>query len=62
MCGVQVPILLALLEYGFILGMKKYSHKTVGNLDEKILKIDMAFFGISITYFFLFNVIYWGSV
>ena len=59
--GVQIPILLAVLEYGAILGYLKFHEKASGQTKEKIIKkVDMGFFVSSLTYFFLFNVFYWN--
>ena len=71
MIGTQIPILLALVEYGFILYLKKISMKfkdtnemlELGkpkqNLDEKIKMLDFATMIVSFIYFTTFAVIYW---
>ena len=71
MIGAQIPILLALVEYGFVLYLKKISKKVqetnemleLGksnqNLDDKIKKLDYATMIISFIYFIVFTTIYW---
>ena len=71
MIGAQIPILLALVEYGFVLYLKKISKKaqeTNGmlelgksnqNLDDKMKKLDFATMIISFIYFITFAVVYW---
>ena len=71
MIGTQIPILLALVEYGFILYLKKISKKcddkTVmlelgkpkQNLDEKIKKLDFATMIFSFIFFIIFATVYW---
>ena len=71
MIGAQIPILLALVEYGFVLCLKKISKKAeetnemleLGksnqNLDDKIKKLDFATMIISFIYFITFAVVYW---
>ena len=56
MIGTQIPILLALVEYGFILHLKKISKQ---NLDDKIKTLDYATMIISFIYFIVFTTIYW---
>ena len=71
MIGTQVPILLALVEYGFILYLKRIS-KTLEdknenlelgdpkeNLDDNIKKLDFATMIISFLYLTIFSVVYW---
>ena len=71
MIGTQVPILLALVEYGFILYLKRIS-KTLEdqnenlelgdpkeNLDDNIKKLDFATMIISFFYLTTFSVVYW---
>ena len=70
MIGTQIPILLALCEYGFILHLKKIAKKSVDqidmmnldeprpNLDEKIKKLDYAAMIFSLFYFIIFASIY----
>ena len=71
MIGTQVPILLALCEYGFVLHLKKISKKADNqvrsmmdpdvprqNLDEKIKKLDYASMIFSFVYFIIFALIY----
>ena len=71
MIGTQVPILLALVEYGFILYLKKTSktfedknkNLEVGdpkeNLDDNIKKLDFVTMIISFFYLTTFSVVYW---
>ena len=71
MIGTQIPILLALVQYGFILYLKKISMKfedtnemlELGKpkqkLDDKIKMLDFATMIISFIYFTTFAVIYW---
>ena len=71
MIGTQIPILLALVEYGFILYLKKMSKKFQNknvrleldkpkkNLDDKIKTLDFAIMIISFIYFIMFAAIYW---
>ena len=71
MIGTQVPILLALVEYGFILYLKRISktfedkneNLEVGdlkeNLDDNIKKLDFATMIISFFYLTIFSVVYW---
>ena len=58
MIGAQIPILLALLEYGFILYLKKIQIQS--NLDKKIKKLDFAAMIFSLFYFLSFASVYWG--
>ena len=70
MIGTQVPILLALCEYGFVLHLKKIFKKADNqihamdpdvpgqNLDEKIKKLDYASMIFSFVYFIIFALIY----
>ena len=71
MIGTQIPILLALVEYGFILYLKKISmkfedtngilelEKPTQKLDDKIKTLDFATMIISFIYFTTFAIIYW---
>ena len=71
MIGAQIPILLALVEYGFVLYLKKISKKFENKtemlelgkpkqtLDDKIKKLDFATMIISFVYFITFASIYW---
>ena len=63
MFGSQFPILLALLEYGFVLYLKKvvkisYQDEAM-KFEEKIKMLDMATMIFSICFFMLFASIYW---
>ena len=69
MMGTQIPMLLALTEYGFVLYWKKVAKKTNqvqqkdGNdlgsvLDEKIKKLDLISMISSFLYFILFTLFY----
>ena len=70
MIGTQAPILLALVEYGFILFLKKISNKVEDkkellntetqkqNLDAKIKKLDFATMIFSFLGFIIFVSIY----
>ena len=70
MIGSQIPILIALLEYGFILFLKKISNKVEDkkesmntetqkqNLDAKIKKLDFATMIFSFLAFIIFVTIY----
>ena len=71
MIGTQVPILLALIEYGFILYQKRTSktfedkneNLEMGdlkeNLDNNIKKLDFTTMIISFFYLTIFSVVYW---
>ena len=71
MIGTQIPILLALCEYGFILLLKKTVKKSddqIGpmrvdesppKLNEWIKKLDFATMTFSFVYFIIFATIYW---
>ena len=70
MVGTQIPILLALFEYGFVLHLKKQAKKSKNkietvdqadpeqSLDEKIKKLDYASMMISLFYFTIFVLVY----
>ena len=70
MIGTQIPILIALLEYGYILFLKKISRKVEDkkealnleiqkqNLDAKIKKLDFATMMISFLFFIIFATVY----
>ena len=54
--GIQIPTLVAILEYGTILAMKKFSP----HQDENVLKrTDLGTFILSAFYLIIFNCIYW---
>ena len=60
--GVQIPILMAIFEYGVVLGMMKY--KKGDEIDKielayKIKKIDMWSLVASGIFIILFDIIYW---
>ena len=70
MIGTQIPILLALCEYGFILHLKKIAEKPCDQvkrinqddlgqlLDEKIKKLDYASLIFTLLYFIIFVSVY----
>ena len=69
MIGTQIPIILALIEYGFVLYWKKYAknanqiqqknEKGLGlDIDEKIKKIDLFSLITVFFYFILFIIFY----
>ena len=54
--GIQVPILLAIFEYGVLLAMKKFRAKQ----QEELFKfIDLCTLCVSIIYLLTFNALYW---
>ena len=55
MIGTQIPILLALVEYGFILHMKKISQN---KSDKNIKKLDYVTMIVSLISFIIFAVSY----
>ncbi len=62
----QVPILMAIVEYGVVLGMLKYHNKEEHNSEERkfwlnktIKKMDFWSFVASSIFIAIFNVIYW---
>ncbi len=69
MCGVQLPMLLALLEFGYILASVKYKNIVSDNKcnvmekmrasHKKLDKICMAF---CVVYFIVFNILYWSEM
>ena len=63
MFGSQFPILLALLEYGFVLSLKKVvkisDQEEAKKFEEKIKLLDMATMIFSFCFFMLFASIYW---
>ena len=71
MIGTQIPILLSLVEYGFVLHWKKSvakandgiqplnQNKSRPDLDERIKMIDYMTLIISFLYFVSFTVFYW---
>ena len=56
MVGVQFQILVAIVEYGFLLAVQKFS--TLGNACFKSL--DKWTFVASLLFFVLFNIAYWN--
>ena len=75
MLGAQTPILIALLEYGYILYSKKYFKPrqvkkispsqtsyiyTQEDLDERIKKIDFITMVVSLILFIIFTCLYWA--
>ena len=63
MFGTQFPILVALLEYGFVLLLKKVIKLSDENetkiFEEKIKKLDLATMIFSFCSFMIFASIYW---
>jgi hypothetical protein len=71
MIGTQIPILLALCEYGFVLNLKRLAKKSEDqvetmnqddlgkNLDERIKKLDYASLIFSLFYIITFISVYW---
>ena len=76
MIGTQGMILLALIEYGIVLGWKKYCSNTSKvispkrkiafhdkiSIDDKIKRIDLVALVISSIFFACFNIYYWSLV
>ena len=70
MIGTQIPILLALCEYGFVLHLKKITknledqveameqNDSGQSLDEKIKKLDYASLIFTLLYFIIFVTVY----
>ena len=62
MLGTQFPILLALLEYGFVLYMKKVTkvsdENDTNNYEEKIKKLDLVTMLVSFGCFIMFSSVY----
>ena len=62
MLGTQFPILLALLEYGFVLYMKKVTkvsdENDTNNYEEKIKKLDLITMLVSFGCFIMFSSVY----
>ena len=71
MIGAQIPILLALWEYGFILYLKKHANKDQNQvqamtaedqavkLDDRIKQMDSVTMTISFLFFVTFALVYW---
>ena len=63
--GMQVPILIAIFEYGVLLAMKKFLGETLEgknlNPEKLFRKIDLLFFIICSVYFVLFTLWYFIS-
>ena len=65
--GIQAPILLAVLEYGVLLAMKKFwtKQQQIGvkgidmSKDELFKYVDLCTFCVSIVYLLTFNALYW---
>ena len=54
--GIQIPILVAMLEYGIMLALKKVWQ----NKDQKIFSVvDLCTFCLSVFYLIVFNGIFW---
>ena len=69
MVGMEIPIVMALLEYSAILGLKRCSqNKALGKIefnikiDQLAARIDAVTFIFSITYFITFSIFYWSYV
>ena len=62
MLGTQFPILLALIEYGFVLYMKKVTKVSdenyTNNYEEEIKKLDLVTMLVSFGCFIMFSFIY----
>ena len=61
MIGTQIPILLALCEYGFVLHLKKTTKQSDDSgqtLDEKIKNLDYASLMFTLLYFIIFVTAY----
>ena len=63
MLGTQFPILVAFLEYGFVLYLKKVTkisdENEIKNFNEKIRMLDLATMIFSFCCFMIFASIYW---
>ena len=63
MFGSQFPILLALLEYGFVLYLKKVvkilDQEETKKFDKTIKMLDMVTMMVSFCCFMIFAIIYW---
>ena len=61
--GTQVPVLLAIAEYGMILFIMKVAQKDAliqGMKMEMVYKwIDLCSFTVTLVYLILFNIVYW---
>ena len=68
--GMQVPILIAIFEYGVLLAMKKFLGETLEEknlIPEKLFrKVDLLFFIVCSVYFVLFTscyfILYWINI
>ena len=72
--GTQGIIMLAIMEYGFVLALKRINkrstiqtnseakHENARTFDEKIKMLDIITFVISIFLFAYFNTLYWGII
>ena len=64
--GMQVPILIAIFEYGVLLAMKKFLGETLEEknlIPEKLFrKVDLLFFIVCSVYFALFTLWYFLSL
>ena len=56
--GMQIPILVAILEYGTVLSMKKFWTKE-GNIEIILKLVDLFTFIASAFYLIVFNLCYW---
>ena len=68
--GMQVPILIAIFEYGFLLAMKKFLRETMEdknlNPEKLFKKMDLLFFIACSVYFAIFTtsyfILYWINI
>ena len=58
MTGVQISMLMAIIEYGIILAIRK-DKKISNDIDEICRKMDLFTFFASLTFIVLFNIVYW---
>ena len=58
MTGVQISMLMAIIEYGIILAIRK-DKKISNDIDEICRKMDFFTFFGSLTFIVLFNIVYW---
>ena len=58
--GCQAPVVVAILEYGFILAMKKIDSKDYNLTKAQEKRLDFFSFIFSAVMFLLFNTMFWG--